>query len=346
MLEDKNDSDFQDFEVLDNVIDVTQQPERSYFKSILLLLLLIAFTLVSLISLYNYLKQAPTNFPINTEIVIEPGTSVKQIINLAKRENLIRSELAMYLELRLSNNGTLLKAGTYTFTEPKSLEELIEKLIAGGQRSDLVRFTHIEGETVEQLAQRAEQSLLDFDAGVFLALAKSSEGSLFPETYLIPRDFSEEDLFLKLKKTFSEKLEPYQDEIENNKLTLEKIIILASILEREANSPESKKMVAGILLNRLEIGMALQVDASIGYVLDKPLSQLTAKDLEIDSLYNTYLYPGLTPTPISNPGLESILAVLRPTVSEYMFYITGDDGNFYYAETFDGHRVNITRYLR
>lgn len=346
MLEENNDFDIKDFEVLDDNVETKKLPKRSYLKIILLILLLVVFTLVSLLSLYFYLKQAPADFPINTEIVIEPGASVKQIINLAKSENLIRSELAMYLELRLSNNGSLLKAGTYTFTEPRSLEELIEKLIAGGQRSDLVRFTHIEGETVEQLAQRAEQSLLDFDASKFLSLAKSSEGSLFPETYLIPRNFSEEALFLKLQKTFTEKLEPYLDEIENSNLTREEVIILASILEREANSPESKKVVAGILLNRLEIGMALQVDASIGYVLDKPLSQLTPEDLEIDSLYNTYLYPGLTPTPISNPGLESIIAVLRPTVSEYMFYITGNDGNFYYAETFDGHRANINRYLR
>ena len=92
--------------------------------------------------------------------------------------------------------------------------------------------------------------------------------------------------------------------------------------------------------------MALQTDASIEYVLDKPLNELVPSDLEIDSPYNTYQNPGLPPTPIGNPGLEAIKAVLYPTPSKYLFYITGNDGNFYYAKNFDQHRLNIARYLR
>ena len=82
------------------------------------------------------------------------------------------------------------------------------------------------------------------------------------------------------------------------------------------------------------------------YIFDKPLKELTAEDLKMDTPYNTYLYRGLTPTAIGNPGLDALKAVLEPTPSEYMFYITGDDGNFYYAKTFDDHRQNISKYLR
>ena len=92
--------------------------------------------------------------------------------------------------------------------------------------------------------------------------------------------------------------------------------------------------------------MALQADASIEYVLGKPLGELTPEDLEIDTPYNTYLYRGLPPTPIGNPGLAAIRAVLEPTSSDYLFYITDSEGNFYYAETFDEHRANIAKYLR
>src|SRR3989344_2097250 len=92
------------------------------------------------------------------------------------------------------------------------------------------------------------------------------------------------------------------------------------------------RLVSGILQNRLEIGMALQVDASMEYVLDKPLSELTPEDLELDTPYNTYLYPGLPPTAIGNPGLLAIDAVLNPTPSPYFFYVTGTDGNFYYHQ--------------
>jgi UPF0755 protein len=121
---------------------------------------------------------------------------------------------------------------------------------------------------------------------------------------------------------------------------------LASIIEREANSPESMKMVSGILQNRLTIDMPLQADASIEYILDKPLNALLPEDLKIDSPYNTYLNRGLPPTPIGNPGLTAIEAVLEPTLSKYLFYITDETGEFHYAEDFDQHRANIQRYLR
>jgi len=123
-------------------------------------------------------------------------------------------------------------------------------------------------------------------------------------------------------------------------------LVLASIIEREADSVESKKMVAGILKNRMSINMPLQTDASMEYILDKPLSELTPEDLKKESPYNTYLNFGLPPTPIGNPGLDAILAVLEPTPSDYYYYITGNDGEFYYAKTYAEHLQNIEKYLR
>jgi UPF0755 protein len=124
------------------------------------------------------------------------------------------------------------------------------------------------------------------------------------------------------------------------------VLILASLLEREANSEESMRMVSGILQNRLAEGMRLQVDASLEYVLERPLSTLDASDLDIDNPYNTYRYGGLPPSPIGNPGLQAILAVLDPIESNYFYYITDEDGNFHYARTFDEHKLNIAKYLR
>ncbi|MEZ4195509.1 MAG: endolytic transglycosylase MltG [Candidatus Paceibacterota bacterium] len=196
------------------------------------------------------------------------------------------------------------------------------------------------------LAKRAEQVLPEFDAEEFILLATPSEGRLFPDTYLLPEEYTAEELFDLLTSTFTEKLLPWQDEILAHNLSLDQIIILASIIEREANSPESKKMVSGILQQRLEIGMPLQADASVEYILDKPLKELAADDLKVDSPYNTYLNTGLPPTPIGNPGLDAIVAVLEPTTTDYLFYITGNDGEFYYAKDFDGHKLNIARYLR
>jgi len=144
---------------------------------------------------------------------------------------------------------------------------------------------------------------------------------------------------------------PLREQIELSPLSEYEALILASIIEREANDEESMKMVSGILQNRLKIGMALQADASIEYTIGTPLNELPPGQLaselrETESPYNTYLNTGLTPTPIGNPGLMAIKAALNPTPSDNFFYITGNDGEFYYAETLKGHNQNIARYLR
>ncbi len=139
---------------------------------------------------------------------------------------------------------------------------------------------------------------------------------------------------------------PKRGTIAASGLTEAEVIVLASIIEREANDAESMGMVSGILQNRLRDGMPLQADASIEYILDKPLEELTPADLKVDSPYNTYLNKGLPPTAIGNPGAISIGAVLDPTPSDYYFYITGNDGVFYYATTYNDHKRNIARYLR
>ena len=155
-----------------------------------------------------------------------------------------------------------------------------------------------------------------------------------------------------LAQTFVQKVRPLEQASPTSTLvTPREQLILASIVEREANSEESMKMVAGILLNRLELGMPLQADAAIEYAIDTPLNELKPGELAsllqtLESPYNTYKNRGLPPTPIGNPGLQAIDAVLNPTDSEYLFYITGLDGEFYYAETLNEHNLNVDRYLR
>jgi UPF0755 protein len=246
----------------------------------------------------------------------------------------------------LKHDGESVKASTYIFDAPLEINKVAESLIAGDHDSNLVRLTFTEGERVTTIADRAQRVLKAFDKDRFLELANKKEGYLFPETYLVPANFTADDLYKLMSNTFLEKIETVNEKIQNQALSLEEIIILASILEREANTVESKKIVSGILQKRLEIGMALQVDASIEYILGKPLSELTANDLKKESPYNTYLNRGLPPTAIGNPGMAAINAILEPIPTEYFFYITGNDGEFYYAVDFDGHRRNIARHLR
>lgn len=333
-------------EFTDDTSEYTRPANKNWLVFAAFFIILLNVFAAASLYLVSYLQTPPDNFPVNQPIVIEPGSSTKEIVELMKSENLTQSKYALYLYLRLKHENDSLKADTYIFTEPLAINKLAERLIAGDPGSNLIKFTHIEGESLEKLAERAQKTLNNFSAVKFLELTKNHEGRLFPETYLIPADFTEQEMFDLLSTTFNKKIEFLKKQIEKSDFSLDEIIILASIIEREANSTESMQIVSGILQNRLKIGMALQVDASLEYALDKPLSQLKAEDLEIDSPYNTYLNAGLPPTPIGNPGLVAIEAVLNPTKTNNMFYITGYDGNFYYAKTFEEHKQNIARYLR
>lgn len=333
-----------EFEI-DTTAPAKEKPSRKIFWpvfSVIVLLVLIkgGFSLV------NFLKQPPENFPREEVVEIKVGSTLRDVVKIAKERNLVKSELFFYIYFTTFGDPSNIKASNYVFKDPATVDELVLLFSKGSYAEGLIKLTLTEGSSVKVLSEQIKAVLKEFDTEEFIKLAKPFEGYLFPETYLIPEDFSPEELVDLLKETFMEKISDYQTEIEKSDLTLNEIITLASIIEREANSVESQKMVSGILQNRLAINMPLQADASIEYILEKPLKELTPEDLKIDSPYNTYLNKGLPPTPIGNPGISAITAVFEPTVSDYLFYITGNDGEFYYAKTFDEHRVNIARYLR
>src|SRR3989344_537617 len=334
---------------LNDSLSSTSEPDSKSGPLIKVLTYLVLFigVLASIgLYLFSYLQTPPSGFVGGATFIVEPGSQTRQIVENLKDSGFVRSELVTLMVLRLKFYGESLKAGTYTFTEPLAVPSLLKYLITGEPKSDLLRLTFIEGESAVSYGRRAAAVIPGFDAATFVDQALLHEGKLFPETYLVPKDFTPEQLLTVLLETFDANTANLTEAITESKFTLEEIIILASIVEREANSEESMRLVSGILQKRLEIGMALQVDASMEYVLDKPLSELTPEDLELDTPYNTYLYPGLPPTAIGNPGLLAIDAVLNPTPSPYFFYVTGTDGNFYYSVDFDGHRANIERYLR
>ena len=331
-------------------MDETLQPTRQQnfsVRKISLVVLGLTFVLIALVVLYLVQNtKPPANFPLGTMITVAPGTSVAEIARSLKEKNVVSSELILYAVLLAYYDPTELKASDYIFYEPLDVFGVAKRLTEGDFDSSLINFTHREGERINEIAENASAVLENFDSATFIQTALPYEGKLFPDTYRIPPNFTADKLFTLMTGRYEDALSPLRERIASHRLAEDEIIILASILEREANSPESMKMVSGILQNRLRIMMPLQVDASIEYILDKPLGKLTPDDLTIDSPYNTYQNFGLPPTPIGNPGLIAIMAVLEPTPSEYLFYITGDDGEFYYAETFDEHKINIARHLR
>lgn len=324
-------------------------PSRTISRTLILLIgiFLILISGIASLGITGYiLNQSPNDFTNPTVVIVEPGTSVKVITAKLEENNIVRSKTLLYFAISLLYDSKDIKASTYVFESPLTTTAVAKRLVTGDFGNDLIRFTHIEGERATHIADNAEKQLINFDKETFLKRAIPLEGKLYPDTYYIPKTFTADELVDLMIKTFAAKTEPYQARMDSHPLSNLEILTLASIIEREANSPESMKIVSGILQGRLEAGMPLQADASIEYILDKPLKELTPDDLKVDSPYNTYTNKGLPPTPIGNPGLEAILAVLEPTGTNYVFYITDKFGEFHYATTYDEHLHNIEVYLR
>ena len=325
------------------------KPKRTRLWVLLFVILLIFAPIFAVVG-YLYITNQPVAELTPTELTIEPGASVWEISQTLKHAGIVRSELTLFLTLRYLEDPTQIKASMYHFKTPQSTRDIAQTLISGEFNNGLHSITFVEGMRAQDYALIAA-NLPNITESEFLELTNNLEGKLFPETYYVPKDITATALIDILQNTYNERIAAYTTQFEANGLSEEDALILASIVEREANTPESMRTVAGIFLNRLSINMALQADASIEYVIDTPLGELAPRQLaselrELDSPYNTYLYPGLPPTPIGNPGENAIRAIADPLKSNYFYYITGDDGEFYYAETYDQHRINIARHLQ
>ena len=281
--------------------------------------------------------------------VIQPGASVSTIARNLENEKLIRSRLAFYVLVKMTGLEKKIQYGDFRLTRQMSAYEIAQELTHGTLD---VWVTIIEGMRTEEIARILSREL-DVPESIFIAVASEKEGYLFPDTYLIPKGVSAEQVVAILEQNFNNKVDnQIRANLTKVGLSLSEGIILASLLEREAQSYADKQIVAGILLNRLEIDMALQIDASVQYALGYIAKEkswwkqtLTLADLKIDSPYNTYLYPGLPPGPIANPGLESILAVVNAKSSDYIFYLTDNEGKMHYSQTLEEHNQKVAKYL-
>jgi UPF0755 protein len=286
--------------------------------------------------------EAPFAYPEGTIVTVKSGQSVSEAAVLLREKNALHSPLAFtFLVSVMGRSGVI--AGTYALDVRENAVSLAYRLSNGETGIDSVRVTLPEGLNSREIGNALSKVLGDFDATAFAQVAKGSEGYLFPDTYYFLPGTPPEIIIDVMKKNFNERVQPYEGEIQGSGKSLAEIITMASILEKEARKPETMKIVSGILWKRVEKGMALQVDAVFGYILDKSGYGPSFDDLKIDSPYNTYTNRGLPQGPISNPGLNSIEAALRPTDSPYWYYLTGRDGKMYYAKTFEQHVANRSK---
>lgn len=288
----------------------------------------------------------PSNFPSGKIVVIPPGTSISGAASLLSQNGIIRSVFTYKAYTLLLHDGKGVQAGSYLFDEPQSLLRVAYRTAYGIQGLEKIKVTIYEGSNSKEIAKLLANKIPDFDEKSFLALAKNQEGYLFPDTYYFNQNLTPKEAVNALISNFKNKITNIASTTLDSKRSLEDIMIMASIVEEEENNTADRKLIAGILWKRIAAGMSLQVDAPFYYILNKASHQLTQADLATTSPYNTYNHKGLPPTPISNPGLDSIMAAANPEKSPYWFYLADSKGVTHYAETLDGHIANREKYLR
>ncbi len=296
---------------------------------------------------------------------VPAGADATSVASLLEEKGLIPSALHYRIYGRLDSAVIRPKAGVYQIRPGTNYKEIARLLALGPARSE-VKMTIIEGETIDDLIDQLEKERqvdpsetvlvigrsldrVPFDPALrdtysFLSglrRDRSLEGYLFPETYRVWADQLPEGLIAKQLDEFSKRFSAAKPGVASAPLTtLDEVVILASIVQDEVSSEDEMRMVAGIFLNRLRDGMALQSDATLNYITGSGRARANARDLSIDSPWNTYKYRGLPPSPVGNPGEAAIKAVLNPEPSEYRYFLSDQQGKIYYARTFDEHIAN------
>lgn len=271
-----------------------------------------------------------------------------------KEENLIKNSFAFRLLVAQMGIGKSIQAGDFKLSSSMSSKEVAEELTHGAID---IWVTFPEGLRKEEQADVLEEKLrfgsnesYNFNKREFIRLAE--EGFMFPDTYLIPKDATAQIAASQLRATFKSKVEDSIIAGSDTEFTVDEVVTIASLIEREAKTSQEKPTIAGIINNRLNLGMPLQIDATVQYakgydsIENTWWPQITRDDYQsVKSQFNTYLNSGLPPAPISNPGIDSIRAVLEPEDTNYLYYLHDSEGKIHYAETIDEHNQNIQDHL-
>ncbi len=317
-----------------------------FVRSRQFLIVITACLLVFFIALFVFAYQVETPLSKGAEeriFIVEQGRGSEEIAENLRTQGFISNKWAFFCYVWLRGKSTKLQAGGYNLSPSMSISEIAKKILEGDIIKDWIKVTIPEGWSIKKIEERLVALRL-IKPGE--KLPKEEEGYLFPDTYYFYEEATIEQIIKKMRDNFDRKVdEKLKKEIEKQEKTLNEIIILASIIQNEVMSVKDMKIVAGIFYNRLEIGMALQSDATVNYVTGKGERRPSAQDIKIDSPYNTYIHRGLPPGSISNPGLDAIKAAIYPEDTDYLYFLNSLDGTTIFSKTLDEHNENKRKYF-
>ena len=289
---------------------------------------------------------------------IPPGAGPASIGRRLVDAGVIRDTLGFRYELTRTGSGRRLQAGEYRFDRPMTIKEVVAKIVRGDVYLQPITFR--EGLTILDMAQLFESRGFGPAADFVSAasdgaaihdvdpVARNLEGYLFPDTYAMPRHATAPQLVARMVDGFQKVLTPtLRAAADARGLSVRELVTLASIVEKETAKPEERPLVAAVYGNRLKIGMALQCDPTVIYALQRAgryNGNLTRADLQWDSPYNTYRYPGLPPGPIAAPGQASLEAAAHPADVPYIYFVSRGDGSHAFATTLDEHNRNVLEF--
>jgi UPF0755 protein len=310
----------------------------------LLIFLSAVFFLIIFLSATWILVPLDTVNPTEKTLNIPYEYNSARIRYLLEEEGIIRpGNIIFQLMTRVLKIDERLQSGEYKFSSSQNLLQIADQLVKG--KIVLHRITIPEGYQSKQIARLlADNEIAEYDEILQLIQEENEfrEGYLFPDTYGFPKNFGAANVLRVIRDNFEkivyQHIKPEQEFPAD--LDFNQVMILASIVEKEAQGKEDKPKIASVFYNRLKAGMRLQSCATIQYLLEKPQQNLTQQDLQIESPFNTYIYSGLPPEPICNPGLDSILAAANPVEEEYIYFVLGKDGEHIFSKTYQEHLDN------
>ncbi len=325
---------------------------------------------IALVFSYFYIDSQAAkpfnNFGIYENFKIDSGESIGRISENLVSAGLIGDPFYFKFYLWKKGQGGAVKAGEYRLSSSMSVAQIAEMFIEGKIIDDEITVLIPEGLTSGEIEKILIDSKL-LKKGEFVDAVKNEniiknysqfgflrdkpengnlEGFLFPDTYKFFKDATPEEIVKKMLSNFDKKIDlEMREEIARQGKTIFEVLTLASIVQEEANGANDMKIIAGIFINRLKIGKALEADSTINFITGKKMSQALYSDLENSSLYNTYKNIGLPPGPIDNPGLDALRAVIWPRETAYLYFLHAPDGKAYYGKTYQEHLRNRVKYL-
>jgi len=316
------------------------------------------------IPLLFFLYGCGADITINQKEVlfeIKKGESIQTVSRRLKHENIINNPLRFQILAKLMRKDSNLKYGVYLITREEKYADIINKFSKGATYS--IKVTIPEGSNIYQIADillqkelvKKEDFLRECSNKKFLArynLPQNAtlEGYLYPDTYMIPLNYPVEKIIEMFLDKFDQIVDQkYIDEINKRGLTLQKILTMASIIEKEAKLEYEKPIIAGVYYNRLKQKIKLQADPTLIYALilkGEYTGDIRYRDFTLDSKYNTYKYYGLPPSPIANPGKTSILAAIYPADVDYLYFVARPDGSHQFSKTLKEHNQAVYQYQK